>query len=118
MIEQRRRIELPLVNGLKNAAEDLLRLGAARRAIAAADFAGDDGGAQRVFGAPVRRVSGPRHGGVGGASFQRIVSRPCAHPSMDNQLSAHHNRVFSKQCYDTFCVTNCSTKSIMPRYIM
>jgi len=43
---------------MEDTAEDLLRLGAARRAIAAADFAGDNSGPQRVFGAPVRGLNG------------------------------------------------------------
>ena len=46
------------MNGVEEAAQDLLGLGAAHRAIAAADFAGDHGGAQCVFGAPVGGVNG------------------------------------------------------------
>lgn len=46
-------IELALLNGAKHAGEYLLRLRAAVGAVAATDFAGDDGGTQGLFGAPV-----------------------------------------------------------------
>jgi hypothetical protein len=44
------------VNGLQGAAQDLLGLGPAGRAIAAAHLASDDGGAKGVFGAAVCRI--------------------------------------------------------------
>ena len=55
--EDRGRVEAALVGGPQHTGEDLLTAGAARRAIAApTHFARDDGGPQRLLGAPVRRV--------------------------------------------------------------
>src|SRR5215207_10109265 len=50
-------VETALLRGAQDGGEDLLGLRALRRAVAAAaGFAGDDRGTQRVFGAPVRGV--------------------------------------------------------------
>jgi hypothetical protein len=53
-----RRVQLPLVNRAEHTGEDLVGVRASTRAIAATDFARHDGGPQRVFGSPVRRVNG------------------------------------------------------------
>jgi hypothetical protein len=46
---------VPLLRGPKNAGEDLLRVGALRRAVAAAaHFPSDDRGTQRWLGPPIR----------------------------------------------------------------
>ena len=50
--------ELALLSGSYDGGEDLLSGGAAPGAIAAADFAGDDGRADGLFGAPVGGVDG------------------------------------------------------------
>ena len=59
---------MPLVRGSHDAGEDLLGVGAVSRAIAAADLAGDDRGADGVFGTPVGRVDRrvPEEGEHGG----------------------------------------------------
>lgn len=49
-------VEAPLMRGPNNAGENLLRLGAAVGAVAAAEFSGHDRGAQRLLGTPVRGV--------------------------------------------------------------
>lgn len=46
------------MKGLEDATQDLLRLGPSLRAIAAADFAGHDGGPERVFGTPIGGLNG------------------------------------------------------------
>jgi hypothetical protein len=56
--EDRRGIQVALVNRAEHTREDFLRVRATGRAIPATDFARDNGGAQRVFGAPVRRING------------------------------------------------------------
>ena len=50
------RVQAPLTRRADDAGEDLLGVGAAIRAIPSTDFAVHDGGAQRLFGAPVGRV--------------------------------------------------------------
>jgi hypothetical protein len=49
-------IELALLNRAEDAGEHLVRVGTARGAVTTTDFAGDDGGAQRLFRTPVGRV--------------------------------------------------------------
>ncbi len=50
-------VELALLNRAEDAGEHFVRVGAARGAVATADFAGDDRGAQCLFSAPVGRVN-------------------------------------------------------------
>lgn len=61
-------IDVALTGGADHAGEDLLGLRAAQRAIAATDFAVDDGRAHGVFGSPVGRVDAgiPQEGEHGG----------------------------------------------------
>ena len=56
--EQRGEVELPLVSRPNDAGEYLLGVGSVAGAVSAADLAGDDGGADGLFGAPVGRVDG------------------------------------------------------------
>ena len=66
--DQRGEVELTLVGGAHDAGDDLLGVGAAAGTITATDFAGDHGGTDGLFGAPVggvdRRV--PQEGEHGG----------------------------------------------------
>ena len=55
--DHRGEVEMTLVNGPHDAGEQLLGVGAVARAIASADFAGDDAGPVSLFGAPVGRVN-------------------------------------------------------------
>ena len=57
-----------LDGGADDRGEHLLRLRPLPRAVAAADLAGDDGGADGLFGPPVGRV----HGGVAQEGEQRL----------------------------------------------
>ena len=54
--DQRGEVEVALVGGAHDAGEHLLGVGAVPGAIAAADLAGDDGGPNGLFGAPVGGV--------------------------------------------------------------
>ena len=54
--DQRRKVEVALTGGAHDAGQHLLGVGALARAVAATDFAGDDGGTDGLFGAPVGRV--------------------------------------------------------------
>ena len=53
-MKDRGRIQAALANRAQDAGEDFIRVGAPERAIAAADFARDDGGPERMLGAPVK----------------------------------------------------------------
>ena len=75
---------MPLVGRSYDAGEDLLGIGAVASAIAAADLAGNDRGADGVFGAPVGRVDRRdpeegEHGGEFGVEMRgetlRVVER-------------------------------------------
>jgi hypothetical protein len=57
---ERIRIELTLMGSTKDAREDLLSGGTAPRPIAAAHFARDHGGPQRLLGTPIRAIDGHR----------------------------------------------------------
>lgn len=65
---------MALLDGAKHTGEYLLRLRAAIGAVAATDFAGDDGGAQGLFGAPVGRIDrGVEQKGEDRREFDRQV---------------------------------------------
>ena len=49
-------VELALLNRAEDAGEYLVRVGTARGAVATTHFAGDDGGTQGLFSAPIGRV--------------------------------------------------------------
>ena len=89
--DQRGEVELTLVGGPHDAGEHLLGVGAVAGTITATDFAGDHGGSDGLFGAPVggvdRRVpqEGERGGefavqmggeAVGGVQRRRFVDQP------------------------------------------